>query len=152
MKRSHVCMFSRSNINAVLELFRNNNKMRTNMRRLFEENVIFSSPKYGRHEFVSSLTSQTMLLLHRTEFIKPFLAVGVDFAGAILYKRTAKKTGKADIALFTCSSTRAVHLKLTPNLSAPEFIKTLKEFVARRGTPKLIISDNAVILLQLKNG
>ena len=31
---------------------------------------------------------------------------------------------------------------MTPDLSSPEFIKTLKEFVARRGTPKLIISDN----------
>ena len=49
--------------------------------------------------------------------------LGVDFAGPILYKRTTKETGKAHIALFTCSSTRAVHLRLTPDLSASEFIK-----------------------------
>ena len=49
---------------------------------------------------------------------------------------------KSHIVLFTCSSTRAVHLKLTSDSKAPEFIKTLNEFVARRGTPKLIISDN----------
>ena len=84
-----------------------------------------------------------MLPLHRIEFIEPFLVVDVDFAGPILYKRTAKETGKALVALFTCCSTCVVHLRLTPDLSAPEFIKTLKEFVARRGTPKLIISDNA---------
>ena len=86
--------------------------------------------------------AQAMVPLHRTEFIKPFLVVGVDFAGPIPYQRTAKETGKAHVALFTCSNTRAVYLRLTPDLSAPEFIKTLKEFVARRGTPKLIISDN----------
>ena len=84
-----------------------------------------------------------MLPLHRTEFIEPFLVVDVDFAGPIIYKRTAKETGKAHITLFICYSTRAVHLRLTPDLSAAEFIKTLKEFAARRGTPKLIISDNA---------
>ena len=84
-----------------------------------------------------------MLPLHQTELIKQFLVVGFDFAGPILYRRTAKETVKAYIALFTCSSTRAVHLRLTPDLSVPKFIKTLKEFVARRGTPKLIISDNA---------
>ena len=87
--------------------------------------------------------TQAMLPLHRTEFIEPFLGVGADFAGPMLYKRTAKETGKAHIALFTCSSTLAVHLRLTLDLSAPELIKALKEFVARRGTPKLIISDNA---------
>ena len=85
---------------------------------------------------------QAMLPLHRIEFIEPFLVVDVDFAGPILYKRTAKETGKALVALFTCCSTCVVHLRLTPDLSAPEFIKTLKEFVARRGKPQLIISDN----------
>ena len=70
-------------------------------------------------------TTQAMLPLHRTEFIEPFLVVGIDFAEPILYKRTAKETVKAHIALFTCSSTLAVHLKLTPDLSAPEFIKRI---------------------------
>ena len=84
-----------------------------------------------------------MLPLHPTEFIEPFLGLGADFAGPILYKRTATETGKAHIVLLTCPSTRAVHLKLIPDLSAPEFIKTLKEFIVRRGTLKLIVSDNA---------
>ena len=91
-----------------------------------------------------------MLPLHRTEFIKPFLVVRVDFAGPILYKRTEKETGKAHIALFTCSSTCAVHLRLAPDLSASVFIKTLKEFVARRATPKLIISGNTRIFTATK--
>ena len=44
-KKAMFVMLSRQKMNAVLELFRHNNKMRTNMRRLFEENVIFSTPK-----------------------------------------------------------------------------------------------------------
>ena len=68
--------------------------------------------------------------------------VGVDIAGPILYKKTAKETGKVHIALFTCSSIREVHLRLEPDLGPPEFIKMLKKFVTRRGPPKLIITDN----------
>ena len=46
-------------------------------------------------------TTQTMLPLHRTEFIEPFLVVGVDFAGPILYKRTAKETPVSAHVQFT---------------------------------------------------
>ena len=44
-KEAMFVMLSRQKMNAVLELFRHNNKMRTNMRRLFEKNVILSTPK-----------------------------------------------------------------------------------------------------------
>ena len=49
---------------------------------------------------------------------------------------------KCYIALFTCASTRAIHLELTPDLSANSFIRVLKRFIGRRGFPGLIISDN----------
>ena len=35
-----------------------------------------------------------------------------------------------------------MHLKLCPDLSAKEFQRALKEFVARRGCPQIIASDN----------
>ena len=44
--------------------------------------------------------------------------------------------------MFTCAATRAVHLKLCENLTANCFKKALKEFVARRVVPKLIVNDN----------
>ena len=50
---------------------------------------------------------------------------------------------KAYIALFTCAASRAVHLKLCENLTANCFERALKEFVARRGVPKLTLSGNA---------
>ena len=47
------------------------------------------------------------------------------------------------MTLFTCASTRAVHLKLCTDQSAPTFKYSLKELVARRGVPGLMVSDNA---------
>ena len=50
---------------------------------------------------------------------------------------------KVYITLFTCGVTRAIHLELVLDLSAEIFKQTLKKFAARRGTPSLIVSDNA---------
>ena len=82
--------------------------------------------------------------------MEPFSTTGVDVAGPLLYKMKQKKIGKAYVVLFICSSTRAVHLKLCKTQSAIEFKKTLKEFVARRGSPRLMISDNAKTFVAIK--
>lgn len=42
---------------------------------------------------------------------------------------------KCYIALFTYGSTRAVHLELTPDLSANSFLRVRKRFFGRRGFP-----------------
>ena len=79
----------------------------------------------------------------RTEFTEPFSVTGVDFAGPLLSKCGNKETGNAYVALFTCASTKAVHLKLRKDLTAREFRRSLKEFVALRGSPTAIVTDNA---------
>ena len=71
-----------------------------------------------------------------------FEVLGVDFAGPIAYKVSPKKEGKAYILLFACSLTRAIHLELIPNPTAEEFIRSLKQFIARRGRPRKIYSNN----------
>ena len=68
--------------------------------------------------------------------------MGVDFAGPVYYKITKSSTAKAYITLFTCASTRAVHLKLCCNLFATEFHTAVKEFTARRRCPQTIVSDD----------
>ena len=83
-----------------------------------------------------------MLPKFREEFSNPFATTGVDFAGPLHFKMSKTKMEKAYIALFTCAATRAVHLKLCENLKANCFKRALKEFVARRGVPNLIVSDN----------
>ena len=79
----------------------------------------------------------------RTKFTEPFNVTGVDFTGPLLYKSGNTETSKAYVALFTCASTRAVHIRLCKDMTAEEFKRGLKEFVARRCSPKLIVSDNA---------
>ena len=84
------------------------------------------------------------LPVFRTQMTHPFAVSGVDFAGLMLYRTNKKKTQKAYIVLFTCTTTRAVHLKLCKSMTAEEFKRSLKEFVARRGTPNKLVSDNAL--------
>ena len=73
----------------------------------------------------------------------PFSNVGVDFAGPLYVKASKGNMVKSYIALFTCCVTRAVHLELVPDLFASTFVNCLRRFCSRRGTPSLIVSDNA---------
>ena len=78
----------------------------------------------------------------RTAGEKAFEVIGVDFAGPLKY-RTARKTFKKSyLALYTCSLTRGMYLELLPSLETDEFLRSFKAFVARRGRPKLVYSDN----------
>lgn len=49
---------------------------------------------------------------------------------------------KAYIVLYACSLTRAVYLELLPDQTTQEFLRSLKRFIARRGRPEKIFSDN----------
>lgn len=77
----------------------------------------------------------------RTEQSTPFAVIGVDFAGPVKYRLRGREA-KSYVALFSCSLTRAVFLDLLPSLETKEFIKSLKRFIARRGKPSIIYSDN----------
>lgn len=54
-KKPFLYVFPTEIVNAVLEFLRNNSEKRTDMKRTFQKNVIFSSPKQDRREFVRSL-------------------------------------------------------------------------------------------------
>ena len=64
---------------------------------------------------------------------------------------SVKNITKSYIALFTCATTRAVHLELVPNLTADAFIRSFRSFTSRRGVPKPMISDNAKIFKSAEN-
>ena len=66
----------------------------------------------------------------------------MDFAGPIIYQCKKKMQRKSYVALYTCSTTRAVSLQLLPDLTAEEFQHSLKLFIAKRGTPEKLVSDN----------
>ena len=75
----------------------------------------------------------------RVQESPPFSYTGVDFAGP-LYVKSGE--GKVWICLYTCCSSRAVHLEVVSDLTAEAFIRCFRRFVARRGIPRRIISDN----------
>ena len=47
------------------------------------------------------------------------------------------------ICLYTCVNVRAVHLELIEDMTTESFLLCLRRFIARRGKPSMIISDNA---------
>nr|CAH7724597.1 unnamed protein product [Callosobruchus chinensis] len=75
----------------------------------------------------------------------PFEITGIDYGGPLLIKdkkgRGAKLT-KCYICLFVCFCTKAVHIEVVTDLSTESFILTLRRFIARRGKPRQIWSDN----------
>ena len=77
----------------------------------------------------------------RLNTTKAFSAVGVDYFGPMLVKRF-RKTEKRYGVLFTCLSTRAIHLELANALDADSFLMALRRFFARRGQPDAMFSDN----------
>ena len=79
----------------------------------------------------------------RVKQVPAFSKVGVDFAGPLYVKAATGGVRKVYIALFSCCVTRAIHLELVEDLSAEAFRRALRRFAARRGTPTLIVSDNA---------
>ena len=91
-----------------------------------------------------ALTAPPLGLLppERTEGSSPFEVVGVDFAGPIKYRKSSRSEGKAYLALYACSLTRALYLEVLPNLETTTFMASLKRFIARRGQPSVIFSDN----------
>ncbi|CAL8111098.1 unnamed protein product [Orchesella dallaii] len=72
---------------------------------------------------------------------RPFTYVGVDYFGPIevnILRRKVKRWG----VLFTCLSTRAIHLEVAYSLSTDGMLMALERFVCRRGEPVEIWSDN----------
>ena len=80
----------------------------------------------------------------RVQFKRPFETTGVDFLGPLLIQEeTGGPLIKRWVSLFTCAATRAVHLEVAQDCSAEEFLNCFRIFVATRGAPKQMISDNA---------
>ena len=72
----------------------------------------------------------------------PFAVTGVDFTGT-LYVKESNGEHKAYICLFTCASTRAIHLEVVSDLSTESFMLAFRRFTSRRSLPSIMLSDNA---------
>ena len=72
----------------------------------------------------------------------PFSATAVDYSGPHLV-RSGQDIVKTWVCMFSCLTSRAVYIVLVDNLKSTTFLDALKELACRRGTPKVLISDNA---------
>lgn len=77
---------------------------------------------------------------------RPFTNCGLDYFGP-LYVTVGKRREKRWGALFTCLSTRGIHLEIVHSLSADSTIMALRRMMSRRGQPSIIYSDNGTNFL-----
>lgn len=88
----------------------------------------------------------------RTTAAPPFWFTGVDYTGHFYVFKEGQPENivKVYILLFSCGVTRALHLELTEDMAARSLFQAYRRFVARRGHPGVILSDNAKSFLRLK--
>ena len=75
------------------------------------------------------------------EHVLPFTHTGVDYFGPFEVK-FLRRTLKRWCCLFTCLTTRAVHIEVAQSLDTESCLAAVTRFIARRGYPNTIISDN----------
>ncbi|XP_064464098.1 uncharacterized protein LOC135375287 [Ornithodoros turicata] len=111
--------------------------------RQITKKIIFRCATCSRHRLQAASAPTAPLPPERIVRNQPFEVVGVDFAGSVMV-RSGSGTSKSYIALFTCATTRAVHLELVSDLTARSFLLAFRRFIARRGLPTTVYSDNAL--------
>ena len=79
---------------------------------------------------------------YRVNTLHAFQCAGRNYAGPLFIKHNRDTTLKVYILPFTCGSSRALNLELTPAMKALAFISAFERFMARRGTLDVVISDN----------
>ena len=71
----------------------------------------------------------------------PFTNVGTDYFGPF-FVTNGRKSEKRYGVIFTCLSSRAIHLEMARSLDTSSCINALRRFIARRGQVKIMRSDN----------
>ena len=70
----------------------------------------------------------------------PFTFVGVDYFGPLEVKQGRSRVKRYG-CLFTCLTTRAVHIEIAHSLDTDSMINALRRFISVRGYPEQIRSD-----------
>ncbi|XP_052739788.1 uncharacterized protein LOC128198408 [Bicyclus anynana] len=95
--------------------------------------------KYGGGPF--KLPAMPDLPAERVKLGLPFLFTGLDYFGPLYVSEMTLE--KRWVCLFTCLTIRAIHMEVVTDLTAQECLLAIRRFVAVRGLPQLILSDNA---------
>ncbi|XP_062714295.1 uncharacterized protein LOC115268175 [Aedes albopictus] len=70
-----------------------------------------------------------------------FCYTGIDYCGPLTVK-VGRHLEKRWIVLFTCMTSRAVHLEIVPSLDTNSCIMAIRCFMSLRGVPKKLFTDN----------
>ncbi|UYV81835.1 hypothetical protein LAZ67_20002653, partial [Cordylochernes scorpioides] len=109
--------------------------------------VIHKCPRCRRFETKRVDVPEASLPQHRVRDVVVFEVTGIDLGGP-LYLEDGQKVW---FVIFTCGVYRAVHLELVTSLSTEALVGAVERFVARRGCPAVIYSDNGTNLVGLQN-
>jgi len=105
----------------------------------------------ARPSFVEPMMAS--LPKERLEAVRAFTVTGVDYCGPFFYKSEVRTRAplKCYVSVFICFTSKAVHLELVKDLSTAAFLSALKRFIATRGKPSQMWSDNATNFVGAKN-
>ena len=117
------------------------------VRRRMVQRVVSTCYRCRRYRGLAYRSAEGPLPSYRSEYCRPFDKVGIDYFGP-MYVDT---TDKVWALLITCATSRAVHIELVRSQSSADLALALRRFFAIRGTPALIVSDNAKTFRALLN-
>ena len=100
-----------------------------------------SCQKYNKRPL--QMPKGTILPTDRVNSVTPFAVTGVDFTGHFYVKNEEGMSSKYYILIFTCLSTRAVHMEVLNSMSTEAFVLAMIRFCNRFGIPRIVYSDNA---------
>ncbi|GFS68954.1 integrase catalytic domain-containing protein [Trichonephila clavipes] len=92
----------------------------------------------GRFNAKPISVSEGLLPQDRVRDAAVFEIIRLDLAGPLILKNGEKNW----ILILTCAVYRAIHLELLTSVSTESFLLGLRRFIARRGRPSVIYSDN----------
>ena len=71
----------------------------------------------------------------------PFSNTAIDMFGPLHIKLNRKTLKEAQVVMFACMTTRAIHLELVNDKTADAFLMAFRRFVSLRGHPRVFWSD-----------
>ncbi|GFV07588.1 putative RNA-directed DNA polymerase from transposon X-element [Trichonephila clavipes] len=101
-------------------------------------NIIQNCVKCKRYNAGPVKSESVSLPADRVRDAGVFEIIGIDLAVPLFLKNAEKVW----VVLYTCAVYRAVHLELVTALSTNNFLLGLRRFIARRGRPSVVYTDN----------